>query len=114
MCLRISLIIIGHWYIGYAAHKYGYRRFEIDKANESGYNDAILGLFSFGEGFHNNHHGHPTSAKFSHAWYEIDLSWYIILLLEKCKIIYDVKKPIDNKTLKHSANQYRKVIWKLP
>lgn len=77
MNFRIFLIILGHWYIGYAAHKYGYARFEIDKAKESGYNDIFLGLLSFGEGFHNNHHGHPTSARFSHAWYEIDISWYV-------------------------------------
>ncbi len=113
MCLRIALIIIGHWYIGYASHKYGYSRFKIRKANESGYNDPLVGLLSFGEGFHNNHHGHPTSAKFSMAWYEIDLSWYVIYVLEKIGLIYNVKKPKDKKTLKPTARVH-KISWRLP
>ena len=112
--LRSSLTIVGHWYIGYAAHKYGYARFEIQKANESGYNDVVLGLLSFGEGFHNNHHGHPRSAKFSFAWYEIDISWYIVLLFEKAGLIYDVLKPGYDTTLKTTAKKYKKVVWKLP
>ena len=64
-CLRTSTIILGHCYIGYASHKYGYSRHIIKDADESGYNDIFLGLISFGEGFHNNHHAFPTSAKFS-------------------------------------------------
>ncbi len=112
--LRVSLIILGHWYIGYAAHKYGYARFKIKKAHESGYNDALLGLLAFGEGFHNNHHGHPTSAKFSFAWYEIDISWYMIFLFEKIGLVYNVKKPKNNATLKPTAKRYKKIIWKLP
>lgn len=114
MCLRITLIIIGHWYIGYAAHKYGYARFEIANANESGYNDAMLGLLSFGEGFHNNHHGHPTSAKFSHAWYEIDISWYVILMMKKLNLVHQVNHPNQTKTLKRTAKQHQKVTWKFP
>ncbi|MGB1296221.1 MAG: fatty acid desaturase [Flavobacteriales bacterium] len=113
-CFRISLIIIGHWYIGYACHKYGYERFKIHKAKESGYNDFILGLFSFGEGFHNNHHGHPTSARFSIAWYEIDLSWYCILLLEKLGLIYEVKNPKTKTTLKKTSKKNKRLIWKWP
>ena len=114
MNFRIAIIIIGHWYIGYAAHKYGYARFEIDKANESGYNDVLLGILSFGEGFHNNHHGHPTSAKFSAAWYEIDLSWYMILGLEKLGLIHKVKKPFQHQTLKITAKKHNKLRWRWP
>jgi hypothetical protein len=37
---------------------------------------------SFGEGWHNNHHAHPTSARHGLAWYEIDISWWEIRLLQ--------------------------------
>lgn len=114
MCFRIAMALIGHWYIGYAAHKYGYARFEVANAKESGYNDAVLGLLSFGEGFHNNHHGHPSSAKFSHAWYEIDLSWYVILLLEKVNLVRNVKRPIQNRTLKLTAKHLGRIFRKWP
>jgi len=111
-CLRSSLIILGHWYIGYASHKYGYSRHEIKDADESGYNDVLLGLLSFGEGFHNNHHSYPTSAKFSSKWYEIDLGWVLVWVLSKLKIIHNVKTQKSN--LKPTAIPHKKLIWKLP
>jgi len=111
-CLRTSIIILGHWYIGYASHKYGYSRYTIQNADESGFNDVILGLISFGEGFHNNHHSHPSSAKFSMKWYEIDFGWSIIWLLSKAKIITDIKSQRGN--LKSTAILHKTLNWKLP
>ena len=111
-CLRTSIIILGHWYIGYASHKYGYSRHKINGADESGYNDIFLGLISFGEGFHNNHHSYPTSAKFSSKWYEIDFGWMIAWLLKKLKIITSVKTQKGN--LKSTAIAYNSTNWKLP
>ncbi len=112
--LRIAITHLGHWYIGYASHKYGYSKYHIEHANESGYNDVVLGLISFGEGLHNNHHGHPSSAKFSHNWYEIDISWYFIVLLEKAGVIWKVKRPTSQETLKSSARVLRKSKWIIP
>lgn len=110
--LRTSTIILGHWYIGYASHKYGYSRHKIKDADESGYNDILLGLISFGEGFHNNHHSYPTSAKFSSKWYEIDFGWMIAWLLKKLRIIKSVKTQKGN--LKPTAIAYNSTNWKLP
>lgn len=111
-CLRTSIITLGHWYIGYASHKYGYSRYEIEDADESGYNDIILGLLSFGEGFHNNHHSYPTSAKFSSRWYEIDFGWMLAWILIKLKLIREVKTQTNN--LKSTAIPHKTTIWKLP
>src|SRR4029079_9648553 len=41
-----------------------------------------IGVLIGGEEFHNNHHAHPTSAKLSSAWYEFDIGWMYIRLLE--------------------------------
>ena len=111
-CLRTSIIILGHWYIGYASHKYGYSRYEIENADESGFNDVLLGLISFGEGFHNNHHSHPNSAKFSMKWYEIDFGWILVWILSKLKIIKEVKTQQGN--LKPTAIPHKTINWKLP
>ena len=111
-CLRTTAIILGHWYIGYASHKYGYARHTIKGADESGYNDIFLGLISFGEGFHNNHHTYPTSAKFSSRWYEIDFGWMLVWILRKTHIIWNVKTQKNN--LKPSAIPHPLTIWKLP
>lgn len=96
VCFRSSLILIGHWFIGYSSHKWGYARYKIKGADESGYNDIILGLISFGEGFHNNHHSFPTSAKFSSKWYEIDIGWCLIKLCKYLSLIKNVKTQKNN------------------
>ena len=41
-----------------------------------------MALLTFGEGWHNNHHAHPTSARHGLAWYEFDLTWIQIRLLK--------------------------------
>lgn len=110
--LRTAIIILGHWYIGYASHKYGYARHKIKGADESGYNDVLLGFISFGEGFHNNHHSYPSSAKFSSKWYEIDFGWSLIWLLKKMNIIHNVNT--QNGTLKNTAINYPRTKWKFP
>jgi len=42
----------------------------------------LVAVFSFGEGWHNNHHAHPTSARHGLAWYELDISWIQISILK--------------------------------
>jgi stearoyl-CoA desaturase (delta-9 desaturase) len=39
---------------------------------------ALLGLLAFGEGWHNNHHGFPYSARQGFHWWQVDLAWYVI------------------------------------
>ena len=48
-------------------------------------------MLSFGEGWHNNHHAHPTSARHGLVWYELDITWLTIHLLEKLGIAKGVK-----------------------
>jgi stearoyl-CoA desaturase (delta-9 desaturase) len=45
-----------------------------------------VALLTFGEGWHNNHHAHPTSARHGLAWYEFDPSWLLIKVLKKLGI----------------------------
>ena len=44
-----------------------------------------------GEGWHNNHHAHPTSARHGLAWYEVDMTWMTISLLENLGLAKKVK-----------------------
>jgi stearoyl-CoA desaturase (delta-9 desaturase) len=50
-----------------------------------------VALLSFGEGWHNNHHAHPTSARHGLAWYELDLNWIGISALRMVGLAWDVK-----------------------
>lgn len=62
----------------------GYRNFE---TNELSKNLPLFSLLTFGECWHNNHHGKPSSYTFQHKWYEIDLIAEIIKILSKVNLI---------------------------
>ena len=90
----ISTIFVFHgtFVINSLAHVIGKRRF---KTRDESKNSFILALITFGEGWHNNHHKFPGSARQGLHWWEIDLSYYGLLLLEKLGIIWDVDKGPD-------------------
>jgi stearoyl-CoA desaturase (delta-9 desaturase) len=58
---------------------WGTRRFA---TRDDSRNNWWVALLTSGEGWHNNHHAHPTSARHGLAWYEFDLSWIQIKLLK--------------------------------
>ena len=60
-------------------HYFGYRNFQTD---DDSTNIVPWALWIGGEELHNNHHAYPTSAKFSLRWYELDLGWLYIRILE--------------------------------
>lgn len=103
LCLRVSVSILGHWVTGFLSHKYGYRRYGIAGAEEEGTNQWLLGVLSFGEGFHNNHHAHPGSARIGQAWYEVDFGWWLVRCLEMLGIVWKVKDSARENTLKSGA-----------
>jgi stearoyl-CoA desaturase (delta-9 desaturase) len=57
---------------------WGARRFA---TRDDSRNTWWVALISFGEGWHNNHHAHPTSARHGLAWYEFDPSWLLVKTL---------------------------------
>lgn len=78
----IILAWIPFWAAGVVnglGHAFGYRRFDTDDRST---NLSPWGLWIGGEELHNNHHADPSSARFSRAWYELDLGWGVIRLLE--------------------------------
>jgi len=91
ICARTAAGILGHWFVGYAAHAWGERRFVVANAVESGTNVWPLGVLSFGEGFHNNHHAFSWSARFGMRWHEVDLGWLVIRFLEVLGVVDDVR-----------------------
>jgi stearoyl-CoA desaturase (delta-9 desaturase) len=64
-------------------HYWGYRNVE---TRESSRNIFPIGFIIGGEELHNNHHTNPASAKLSSKWFELDIGWFYIKLLEKLKL----------------------------
>ena len=53
----------------------------------------VLGYLAMGDGWHNNHHRAPSSARHGFAWYELDMSYMFIRLLRVVGLAWDVKQP---------------------
>ena len=75
------------WLVNSATHLWGTRRFE---TKDDSTNNGLIAVLSFGEGWHNNHHAFPRSAKHGLTWKEIDLNWMQIWTLEKLGLAKDV------------------------
>jgi len=75
------------WLVNSATHLWGTRRFE---TRDDSRNNALVAAVTFGEGWHNNHHAYPRSAKHGLAWYEFDVNWVQIWALNKLGIINGV------------------------
>jgi fatty-acid desaturase len=75
---RIVFGLHATWLVNSATHMWGARRFA---TRDDSRNNWWVALITFGEGWHNNHHAHPTSARHGLAWYEFDPSWLLIKML---------------------------------
>jgi len=85
--LRTVFGLHSTWLVNSATHSWGSRRFT---TRDLSTNSWWVALLSFGEGWHNNHHAHPTSARHGLAWYEVDMNWYGIWVLQKLGLARDV------------------------
>jgi stearoyl-CoA desaturase (Delta-9 desaturase) len=56
-------------------------------------NSFVLGLIAFGDGWHNNHHAFPSSARHGFYWWQPDLTWSMIWLMERVGLAWNVKRP---------------------
>ena len=86
--LRVVVGLHATWLVNSATHMWGSRRFQTKDDSKNSWWVAIL---TFGEGWHNNHHAHPTSARHGLAWYEFDPTWLQIRFLERIGIARRVR-----------------------
>ncbi len=88
VCLRVVAGLHSTWLVNSAAHMWGRRRFAtLDDSRNSWW----VALLTFGEGWHNNHHAHPASARHGLAWYELDLTWIQIRILQLAGLVKSAK-----------------------
>ena len=80
------------WSINSICHIFGSQDY---KSSDDSRNNFFFGVFSHGEGWHNNHHAFPTSARHGLEWWQFDLSWIIIRGLEKVGLVWNVKLPTE-------------------
>jgi stearoyl-CoA desaturase (delta-9 desaturase) len=78
------------WSVNSVTHVWGYRNYATPDVSR---NNAWLVLLTAGEGWHNNHHADSRSARHGHEWWEIDVTWMLIRLLERIGLAWDVAIP---------------------
>jgi len=86
--LRVVVGLHSTWLVNSATHMFGSRRFA---TRDDSRNSWWVALITFGEGWHNNHHAHPVSARHGLAWYEFDWTWVSLKLLRGVGLVWDVK-----------------------
>jgi stearoyl-CoA desaturase (delta-9 desaturase) len=88
----VSTIVLFHATvtINSLAHRFGSQRFA---TRDQSRNNLWLALLTFGEGWHNNHHFFPGSARQGFRWWELDLTWYGLLLMQRLRLIGGLKSP---------------------
>jgi fatty-acid desaturase len=87
--LRTVVGLHSSWIVNCAAHIWGSRRFETRDAST---NNWWVALLSFGDGWHNNHHAYPVSARHGMKWYEIDFNWYTILMFKQMGLASQIRQ----------------------
>jgi fatty-acid desaturase len=86
--LRTVFGLHSTWLVNSATHMWGTQRFITTDTSK---NSLWVALLTFGEGWHNNHHAHPQSARHGLTWKEIDFNWYGLVALRAVGLVWDIK-----------------------
>ncbi len=88
--VRILLVHHVTWSINSVCHIWGSRPFQ---CHDESRNNVIFGFLGFGEGWHNNHHAFPTSARHGLRWWQFDGSYLVIKAMALLRLASDVRVP---------------------
>ena len=88
--VRVFLTHHNTWSINSICHVFGRRDFQ---SHDHSTNNLVCGVLACGEGWHNNHHAFPSSARHGLKWWQFDLSWLIIKAMAKCGLVWNIKLP---------------------
>jgi stearoyl-CoA desaturase (delta-9 desaturase) len=99
----ISTVLCYHgtYTINSLSHVFGRQRY---RTGDTSRNNWLLAIITLGEGWHNNHHFYPNSARQGFYWWEIDVSYYILKALSWLGIIWDLK-PVPVEARDHSPRR---------
>lgn len=88
----VRTVLVWHqtWAVNSITHLWGYRTYQ---TGEDSRNNVFIGLLAHGEGWHNNHHADPRSARHGHKWWELDTTWLTIRALERLGLASDMVGP---------------------
>ena len=95
VCWRLAAVVSMYhctWLVNSAAHCWGSRDY---RTGDQSRNNWWVGFLAYGEGWHNNHHAFPYSARHGLGRRQFDLTWMLVSTLERCGLVTDVKLPTE-------------------
>lgn len=86
----VSTVVVYHatYTINSLAHRWGKARYD---TGDDSRNNFWLAILTMGEGWHNNHHHYPAAARQGFRWWEVDMTYYGLILLSKLGLIWDLR-----------------------
>lgn len=89
----LGRVFLGHhftWSVNSICHLWGGREFE---SRDRSRNNLVCALLTSGEGWHNNHHAFPTSARLGLRWWQVDTGWWLLRLMQRAGRVRNVSVP---------------------
>jgi stearoyl-CoA desaturase (delta-9 desaturase) len=100
ICVRVSICVTGHWFVGHLAHRRGPQSWLVKDAGVQAHDVPWAAIPTMGEAWHNNHHAYPGSARIGLAPGQSDWGYWVIARLEKLGLAWDVVTP-ESMTQRH-------------
>jgi stearoyl-CoA desaturase (Delta-9 desaturase) len=100
-------VLLGHhvtWCVNSVCHLWGSRPY---RSNDESRNNPIVGVLAMGEGWHNNHHAFPTSARQGLRWWQLDFGYYLICVLAWLGFTWNVRVPTAEAKSSRSAASHQ-------
>ena len=109
--VRTVFVLHGTWAVNSITHVWGYRNYA---TSDHSRNNWLVALVSHGEGWHNNHHADQRAASHGHQWWEFDMSWWVIRMLERVGLAKNVVRPRSWQTADQSRSGLEKLTSDFP
>lgn len=93
VCVRVSLSVTGHWFVGHLAHRTGPQSWLVDDAGVQAHDVPWAAIPTMGEAWHNNHHAFPGSARIGIYPGQSDWGYAFLTLLERAGLVWNIVLP---------------------
>ena len=93
VCVRVSVSVTGHWFVGHLAHRQGPQTWLVHRAGVQAHDVPWAAILTMGEAWHNNHHAYPGSARIGIYPGQSDWGFAFIMLLSRMGLAWDVALP---------------------
>jgi sn-1 stearoyl-lipid 9-desaturase len=93
VCVRVSVGVTMHWFVGYICHSHGPQSWHVNGGAVQAHNVPWAAIPSMGESWHNNHHAFPASAR--HGLYpgQLDIGYHVLRAMERVGLVWNINTP---------------------